>query len=419
MKIAVVGSGISGLVAARLLDKKHDVTILEANDYVGGHTHTHDIELPEQTWRVDTGFIVYNDRTYPNFIKLMDQLGIGCKPTTMSFGISDELLNIEYNTVSLASMFAQRSNIIRLKFYRFIGEILRFNRVTNDILANSPNELEQLTLANFLKQHNFSDEFARLYILPMVAAVWSSSFSTAGEYPMLALLSFLCNHGLLTTNDQPQWQVIENGSNSYVKALLNEFSGRVNTSSPVISVKDEDGGVAVTTPNGTDVYERVVFACHSDQALKMLDHPTQAEKEVLGGIAYQANETVLHTDAKMLPKRRRAWGAWNYRVPKQDPGNTSLTYNMNILQGLDASETFCVTLNQTSMIDESKILQVIQYDHPVYNHSTVTAQKRWKDISSHETKKFFCGAYWFSGFHEDGVNSALRVCKEFDLSLDS
>lgn len=417
MKIAIIGSGISGLVCAHLLDEAHEVTLFEAEDYIGGHTNTHDVDINGQSFAVDTGFIVYNNRTYPNFIKLMDKLNVSFKPTTMGFSVTDKKQKLEYCTLTLNTFFSQRKNILNPRFYLFIRQIVRFNKITNDLLKNDPDKLAAMTLTEFLAEYKFDDRFARWYILPMIAAVWSSSFETAGQYPMLALLRFLSHHGLLATHGQPIWQVIKGGSREYVRALLEQFNGDIKLNAPVSKVEDDDSGICVTANGEQHTFDRVIFACHSDQALAMLAEPSDAERVVLGGIKYQQNETVLHTDTKLLPSRERAWTAWNYRVTDDDAKAASLTYNMNILQGLDAPETFCVTLNQTDDIDPNKILKVIQYTHPVYTQETVAAQARWGDISGHDKRKFFCGAYWFNGFHEDGVNSALRVCEAFGEQL--
>lgn len=415
MKVAVIGSGISGLVSAYVLSREHDVTIFEAAAYCGGHTNTIDVSLLGKAYAVDTGFIVYNERTYPAFIRLLDELGVASQATNMSFSVSNG--SLEYAS-HLRGFFSASRNWIDPRLYRMLADKLRFDRLSKALLREDPAALDGLSLKDFLVRHRFSDSFARWYILPMTAAVWSAPLSGAAEYPVRTLLSFLNNHGLLGFKDAPTWRVIQGGSRQYVRALLARYSGRVLLNTAVRSVSRDATGVSIQTDGASQRFDRVVFACHSDQALAMLSDPSAAEQDVLSALRYQQNAAVLHTDSRLLPRRRSTWAAWNYQLAEDDAPAT-LTYNMNLLQGIEAPEAFCVTLNQEQRIDPARVIRRIDYAHPIYDHVSQQARGRWDEISSHANRSFYCGAYWFNGFHEDGTQSALRVCGEFGLGLES
>lgn len=416
-RIAVIGSGISGLTSAWLLREKYDIHLYEASDYLGGHTKTSDIEIQGKTYPVNSGFIVYNDWTYPNFIKLMQRLGVASECSDMSFSVKCEGSNMEYNGHSLNSLFAQRRNFFNPRFLWMIREILRFNKETRAELARQ-DVSESETLGAYLKRKRYSDYFRRYYIIPMGAAIWSASEAMMMDFPLYFFLRFFNNHGMLSVDDRPQWRVISNGSRRYVERMQQDFDPhKVYLNTPVTRVERSEQGVTVHSRRGDDAYDQVIFACHSDQALAMLAEPTTQEQEVLGAIPYKSNEVVMHTDSRVLPKKKQAWAAWNYHISAQQQDTVALTYYMNRLQNFDdAPVDFCVTLNKTQDIDPSKILRTFTYDHPVFTLAGMAAQKRHAEISGHN-RSHFCGAYWFNGFHEDGVCSALRVTEALGVGL--
>jgi predicted NAD/FAD-binding protein len=412
MKIAVIGSGISGNVAAYHLNKTHDITVYEANDYIGGHTHTHDIRHKGKQYPVDTGFIVFNHKTYPNFIALLDELGVEEQLSTMSFGVKCDKTGLEYMGSTINSLFAQRRNIFRPSFWRMILDILRFNREATNLLQASSDDI---SLGDYLEQHKYSAVFINHYLVPMAAAVWSADLKLMFDFPARYLIRFFHNHGLLSVNDRPDWYVIKGGSKTYARALIRAFKDKIKLSTPVTQVERIDGGVRVTSSEGEETFDAVFFACHSDQALKMIKSPTDTEKQTLGAIKYQDNEVVLHTDASVMPKRKIAWAAWNYHLLEGDQSRVPVTYNMNILQSLDCEDQFCVTLNNTDAIDQSKVLKRLNYHHPIYTKESVAAQARHAEINT--DRFYFCGAYWRYGFHEDGVVSALEAIKRFEAEI--
>lgn len=412
MKIAVIGSGISGNVAAYHLNKTHDITVYEANDYIGGHTHTHDIRHKGKQYCVDTGFIVFNHKTYPNFIALLDELGVEEQLSTMSFGVKCDKTGLEYMGSTINSLFAQRRNIFRPSFWRMILDILRFNREATNLLQASSDDI---SLGDYLEQHKYSAVFINHYLVPMAAAVWSADLKLMFDFPARYLIRFFHNHGLLSVNDRPDWYVIKGGSKTYARALTRAFKDKIKLSTPVTQVERIDGGARVTSSEGEETFDAVFFACHSDQALRMIKSPTDTEKQTLGAIKYQDNEVVLHTDASVMPKRKIAWAAWNYHLLEGDQSRVPVTYNMNILQSLDCEDQFCVTLNNTDAIDQSKVLKRLNYHHPIYTKESVAAQARHAEINT--DRFYFCGAYWRYGFHEDGVVSALEAIKRFEAEI--
>tara|TARA_R110002072_G_scaffold9584_2_gene46381 strand:+ start:7626 stop:8915 length:1290 start_codon:yes stop_codon:yes gene_type:complete len=416
-KVAIIGSGIAGLSAAHVLSREHEVSVFEANDYLGGHTHTQDVELAGKTYPVNTGFIVYNDWTYPNFIKLMDQLGVESEASDMSFSVRCENTGLEYNGTSLNSLFAQRLNIIRPTFLFMVKDILRFNKQTVELLASDSVDDDQ-TLGQFVKEHGYSDAFVHYYIVPMGAAIWSASVDVMMDFPLRFFLKFFNNHGMLSVDQRPQWRVIKGGSRSYIEPITRAYKDRIHLNTPIKHVIRHESGVEIMTESGEKAsFDQVVFACHSDQALAMLAKPTQEESHILGALPYQNNHVVLHTDARLMPKKKLAWAAWNYHIPQRANDCAMVTYNMNILQNFDdAPETLLVTLNRSQEINPDKILAKFEYTHPVFTQDGIKAQARHADISGHN-RTHYCGAYWFNGFHEDGVKSGLRVAEAFGLSL--
>ncbi|HAS50233.1 MAG TPA: FAD-dependent oxidoreductase [Gammaproteobacteria bacterium] len=407
MHIAIIGTGISGLTAAWELHREHELTLFETHDYPGGHTHTVDVDLGGRTWAVDTGFIVFNDWTYPHFIDLLHQLAIASQPTEMSFSVHCARSGLEYNGANLNTLFAQRSNLFRPSFHRMIRDILRFNREAPALLDHPPT----LTLNTYLREQRYSREFIDHYILPMAAAIWSAEPAVTGEMPVSFFVQFFKNHGLLNVQDRPQWRVIQGGSRRYVERLITPFRDRIRLNCPVEWIRRHPTHVEVK-PWGQPVerFDEVVMATHSDQALRLLADATPQEQDILGAIPYQENEAVLHTDIRLLPRRKLAWAAWNYHLPAQPQARVAVTYNMNLLQNLNAPETFCVTLNASAAIDPTRVLYRTVYHHPVFTEAGVRAQARRDEISGVQ-RTWYCGAYWRYGFHEDGVNSGLAVAQ--------
>ena len=402
------------MVTAYLLSDSHDITVFEKNDYIGGHTHTHDVEAQGRTFAVDTGFIVFNEVTYPNFLKLLLRLGVTWKPSRMSFSLRCEQTGLEFSPSSLDTLFAQRRNLLRPSFYRMVLDIFRFRR---DSLRLLERREDQVTLAGYLEREKYSPLFVEKFILPMGAAVWSADPIRFRQFPARYFVEFFHNHGFLQVRNQPQWLVVQGGSRQYVERLIKPFANRIRLNCPVESITRQDGYVEVRSKTGgTERFDAVVLAVHSDEALALLSDPSEAEKDVLGALPYQENLTVLHTDPSLLPRHRKCWASWNYHVPRESLGRVALTYDMNILQGLDAPVEFCVTLNRPAEIDPAKVLRNLLYAHPVLTPAGVTAQGRREEISG-VRRTYYCGAYWSYGFHEDGVKSALAVCKHFGKGL--
>lgn len=418
MNIAIIGSGIAGLTCAWRLAGHHQVTLFEAEPTVGGHTATVDVSTPQGTYAIDTGFIVYNDRTYPRFMGLLSELGISGQKTQMSFSVHNPQSGLEYNGHTLTSLFAQRRNLVNPAFWGLLRDIVRFNRLAKEALAGDVNE--NATLETFLEQHGFSAFFARHYILPMGAAIWSSSLQEMRRFPLPLFLRFFEHHGLLDVTQRPQWYVVPGGSREYVRAILTQLGDRLtlHLNAPVQQVTRHNGGVEIQLAQSSHTFDQVIFACHSSQALAMLADPTPAESEVLGDIGWQHNEVVLHSDPRWLPVRERAWASWNYRLSERDQASACVTYNMNILQGLpEGSPLFCVTLNPETPVDERYVWKRFVYEHPMFNPQSWRAQSRRGEINGHQ-RSWFCGAYWYNGFHEDGVRSALDVVKRIAAGED-
>lgn len=418
MKIAVIGSGIAGNVAAYKLSANHDVTVFEKNSHIGGHTHTHELQIAGKLLSVDTGFIVFNDRTYPNFKRLLKELGVGAQDTQMSFSVKSDASGLEYCGSNLNTLFAQRRNIFNVRFYRLIVEILRFNKKGKEFIALS----EDMTLSQFLHRENFSAYFAQNYLLPMGAAIWSTDPAKMANFPAKFFLRFFANHGLLDIKNRPQWHVVPGGSKNYLTPLIQPFKDSIRLNCAVKSVRRADNGVYISTEHqAEEFFDTAFIASHSDEALNFLSDASDQEQQVLSAIKYQSNEVVLHTDASLLPKRKKAWAAWNYNIGvPNSAGNkeqaVALTYNMNLLQGLKSSEQICVTLNYSDAIDQSKIIKKLSYHHPIFTPDSVTAQTRQADING-ALNCYYCGAYWGNGFHEDGVVSALKALEHFEANL--
>jgi uncharacterized protein len=410
-RIAIVGTGVSGLVVAHLLQRQHDITLYEANDYAGGHTHTVDVESDGEQYRVDTGFIVFNQRNYPNFTRLLDQLGVESQPAPMSFSVRVDDSGLEYGSRSLNSLLAQRRNVLRPSFLRMVRDIARFNREAGRLLDD---DTGPVTLGEYLDGKGYSRQFIEGHILPMGAALWSAPAEEIYRFPARFFVRFFVNHRFLQVKGRTPWRVVRGGSEEYVKKLVHPFADRIRLSCPVEAIHRRPGAMEVRTAAGSQSYDAVVMAVHSDQALRMLSEATVAEKQVLGAIGYQRNEVFLHTDESVLPRRRRAWSSWNYRVGPS--AGARVTYNMNMLQSIKAPSTFCVTLNDEDGIDPQKIIDRYVYHHPRFTTSAVAAQQRRDEINGAD-RVYFCGAYWGFGFHEDGVKSAMEVGRLFGEEL--
>jgi len=410
MRIAIVGAGIAGNVAARLLHRAHDITVFEAAAHAGGHSHTHEIEQAGRRLAVDTGFIVYNERTYPRFTALLRELGVATQESRMSFSVRDDEAGLEYNGTSLNALFAQRRNLLRPAFLGMVRDILRFNREAPHLLDTPGGELP---LGEMLERGRYGRAFRAHYLLPMGAAIWSTEADRMLAFPARFFVRFLHNHGMLTVNDRPVWRTVTGGSARYVEALTAPFRHRIRLSTPVEWIRRVAGG-AVLKPRGQESqhFDAVFLACHSDQALALLADPSDAEREVLAAIPYQRNEAVLHTDARLLPRRRLAQAAWNYHVLPQG-GPVALTYHMNILQRLESSEPLLVTLNHSNAIDPARVLKRMVYHHPLFTPAALAAQARQRGLNG-ARRTYFCGAWWRNGFHEDGVASAEAAVAHFE-----
>jgi predicted NAD/FAD-binding protein len=419
LKIAIIGTGISGLSAAYYLGRRHELTLYESAPAIGGHTATVDVEIGGREYAVDTGFIVYNDWTYPLFIELLDELGVASKPTEMSFSVRCDDSGIEYGGNNLNTLFAQRRNLLRPSFHGMLADILRFNRqLVGDLELGKLSPA--MTLGEYLQDNRYGEEFVFRYLVPMGCAIWSASTTRMLEFPLLFFARFFRNHGLLSVNDRPQWRVIEGGSRSYLEPLTRRFADSIRLDSRITAVRRRAEGVElVMQDGGAAEFDQVVFACHSDQALELLADPTQAEKSALGAIPYQSNEVVLHTDERLLPRSRRAWSSWNYWLRQRYQARAVLTYNMNILQGIESGTTFCVTLNASEEIDPARIVDTFNYSHPVFSLESVDAVRQIENFNGFN-RSWFAGAWLGNGFHEDGVSAGRRVAEAInELSTDA
>jgi len=414
MRIAVVGAGVSGLVAAHLLHREHEVTVFEANDYAGGHTNTVQVQTEHGSLAVDTGFIVFNDRNYPNLIRLFEHLGVASQPSTMTFSVADSRGDFEYSSGSANGLYAKRAHLFSARFQRMVYELVRFNREARSLLTGSgPGP----SLGQWLEQHRFSAEFIHRLIVPQASAVWSADPRQMWSFPARFLVEFFDNHGMLSLRNRPRWRTVTGGSARYVEALTAPYRSRIRLSTPVLGIRRHADHVELR-PAECDLerFDEVVIAAHSDQALSMLEDPSDREHELLSAIPYQPNEAVLHSDVGLLPRRRRAWASWNYHLLDEPAAQSTVTYHMNRLQNLSADRQYCVTLNHTAAIDPDQVIRRIRYAHPVFTPAGEAAQRRHGEISG-RNRTTYCGAYWGWGFHEDGVVSALRACAHLGARL--
>lgn len=403
----MVGSGISGLASAWLLSRAHEVTLFEANDYLGGHTHTHAIKLWGQEYAVDTGFIVYNRAHYPLLTRFFDELGVASQPTTMSFSVRNEASGLEYNATSLDGLFCQRRNLLSPRFHGMVRDILRFYREAPALLEDDE---PGPTLDEYLAEHRYGAAFRDEHLIPMAAALWSSPSDKILEFPARYLAAFMANHQMLQVRGRPEWRVVHGGSSTYVRALRQRWRVHERIECMARGVRRHANGVQVASAAGREDFDHVVLACHGPQALALLGDASPAEREILGAMQYQANEVVLHTDTSLLPRNRKAWAAWNASVPRNPGDACTVSYCMNLLQGISSPEPFVVTLNRSDAIDPLKVLRRMRYQHPVYTHAAVAAQRRIAEIQG-VNRTWFAGAYWGFGFHEDGMRSGVDVAR--------
>jgi hypothetical protein len=407
MRIAVVGSGIAGMATAWQLAREHSVVLFEADSRLGGHTHTHAVQREGRSFQVDSGFIVHNPENYPLLTAMFRELGVETQATTMSFSVHSERTGLEYNAGTLNGLFCQRRNLLRPRFYRMVADILRFYREAPALLEG---DAQGPALGDYLREHRYSPMFIDEHLIPMASALWSSPSDRVLQFPARYLAQFMANHHMLSAGARPTWRVVKGGSSAYIRALESRWRVEARLSSAVQSVRRVESGVEITTPHYAETFDQAVLACHSDQALRLLEAPSEREREVLGAIRYQPNETVLHTDARLLPKNPRAWAAWNAHIPAEPSADCTVSYCMNLLQGLTSREPFVVTLNRTAAIDPAKIIARMRYAHPEYTHASVAAQARRSEINGVD-RIWYAGAYWGWGFHEDGIRSAIDVVR--------
>jgi predicted NAD/FAD-binding protein len=414
MRIAIIGTGISGMTSAYILSEDHEVVVFEANNYIGGHTNTVDVSFNGKQYAVDTGFIVFNEKTYPNFTKLMKRLGVGWQHSVMSFSVQCEKTGLEFSPSTLNSLFIQRRNLLRPTFYRMLWDVMRFKRDSEDLLESDDYEL---TLAAFLSGKAYSQAFVQHFIIPMGEAIWSADPVKFNDFPARYFVQFFKNHGFLNVKDQPQWLTIKGRSRQYVEPITKPYADQIRLNCPVAMVRRYPDYVEIQSQNEVaEKFDHVVIATHSDQALAMLEDPTDSERNILSVIPYQENQAVLHCDESLLPSKKAAWASWNYHIPVEDFGRVAVTYDMNILQSIGAPRELCVSLNLAKAIEPAKIYRKMIYHHPVYNPESLAARHSHREINGIK-RTYYAGAYWGYGFHEDGVVSALEVCRAFGKTL--
>jgi predicted NAD/FAD-binding protein len=413
VKIAIIGSGVSGLVCAHLLSPRHDVVLFEAEARVGGHVHTVDVQEPGGPVAVDTGFIVFNRNTYPSFVRLLERLGVDAQESDMSFSARSDRRDLEYGGASLSALYAQRRNVLSPRFHRMVLDVLRFYRESRALLDSGP----EVELFAWLRERGYSEAFIEDHILPMVGAVWSSNRDAARGFPARFLARFLDNHGLLQLQDRPPWYTVRGGSRTYVRAIIEGFHGELRAGCPVESIRRDDGAVVIQPAGGAaERFDHAIMACHADQALRLLADPSPLERETLGAFPYRRNDVVLHDDERVMPRSRRAWSSWNYHLDDEAHEGASVTYWMNGLQRLASPRQYFVTLNRNGAAGAGRVLRRIAYEHPVFTPAGVAAQPRHQELIGHR-RTSYCGAYWRNGFHEDGVVSALAACKPLGGTL--
>ena len=411
MKIAIIGAGIAGLASAYYLCRRHELTVFEASDHIGGHARTVRVQVGEREFAVDTGFVVFNETNYPLFTRLLGELNVETSPTSMSFSVRSDRSGVEYNGSSVGGLFCQRRNLLRPRFLRMLCDIARFQI---EAPTQAAGILRETSVESFVAAGDYGPGFLQEYLTPLGSALWSVPPGTFREFPICFVVEFLANHGMLRWRGRPTWRVIRGGSCRYVQKLSMPFARNIALRTPVVAVERSSDGVRVVDDLGrSGVFDHAIIACHADHALQVLRDPSPVESEILGSFPYQRNEAVLHTDSEPLPRRRRAWASWNYRVRREPTRRATVTYHMNRLQGLPGNTPLNVTLNDFSGIDESRILRRMRYEHPVFTSARAAVQARHpKVIATNRTS--YCGAYWGYGFHEDGLRSAVAVCRAID-----
>ena len=415
MRIAIIGTGVSGLLAARLMASRHDVRVFEANGYLGGHARMEQVEIAGRHYAVDTGFMVFNESTYPNFCQLLRLLEVPAQNTDMSFSVRCARSGLEYQGSSLNGLFAQRSNLLNPRFYGMLRDIVRFNRQAEEILAQP----STISLGAYLKEQKYSTAFIEHYLLPMSAAIWSCPPHQVLQFPLFFLVRFLSNHGLLQLRNRPQWKTIVGGSQEYIRPLMQPLQNHIRLNCPIVSVRRNSENVLIQSSDGREEsFDYVIMALHADQALAVLRDSDALESEILTSFPYHENEAVLHTDHTVLPKRRRSWASWNYHLGTDVNRPVSVTYDLGRLQRLDLAKPILLTLNPTESIRPDCILKQIKFQHPAYDTTSIAAQQRRLECQG-TRRTFFCGAYWGNGFHEDGVNSALSIAEFFGITMDA
>ena len=420
--IAIIGSGITGLSAAWLLHEIYEITLFEKNDYLGGHTHTHDVTEGETSLAIDSGFIVYNEKNYPNLVGLFEHLGVKTQATDMSFAFSLNQGELEYAGTGFGGMFAQKSNIVKVKHWCLLKEIVRFNKVAHAELKTLENEKSgQLTLGKFLQQHNFSQDLQQNYLLPMGAAIWSCPVEIMSDFPAFSFLRFFANHGLIDLKDRPQWRSVVGGSREYIKQMMTTLESQIVIRGGADSIIRNNDSVTISSNDENYQFDQVIFACHADQTLVLLDKPTELEHEILSNFEYQENKTYLHTDEKLMPKRKNAWCCWNYlsqndfsAVHENEHKQVTATYWMNNLQKFEAEKNYLVTLNPYQRIEPSKVIKMMTYHHPIFNRDAIDAQPRLAELQG-KNNSWFCGSYAGYGFHEDGLSASIKVCEQLGI----
>jgi predicted NAD/FAD-binding protein len=411
-RLAVIGGGIAGLGAAWLLRRRYDLTVFERERHIGGHSNTVEVDEEGRRVPIDTGFMVFNKVTYPHLVRLFDELRVPVKPTEMSFSVRNEELDVEYNGMGLNRVFAQRANLVRPRFLKLLAQIMRFFRVANASLDNE--SLEKVSLDEFVRRHRLGDDFLRLYLVPMSASIWSITPGGALDFPAATLVRFFHNHGFLGVTTHHPWFTVDGGSREYVKRMLADLP-QTHAESAVVSIDPAPDKVTVRTKDGAShSFDRVILAAHADESLALLSRPTPLQQKLLSAFRYQANETLLHTDSTVMPRRKLAWASWNYRMEPSGEGERPSThYWMNRLQGVSERENYFVSLNYADRIDPARVLWRTNYTHPIFDRAALAAQHRLPSINDElrDQRVFFAGSYFRYGFHEDALASGVQCAQ--------
>ena len=414
MKIAIIGAGISGLTAAYILSKKHSVTLYEKNNYLGGHANTFQVTEKNRTLAIDTGFIVFNHINYPNLSKIFSNLNVQIEDSDMSFSVHNEKTDLEYNGSSISKIFSQKKNIFNINFLLMLNDILKFNKNSSTILSAPYSD--KITVKEFIEGNNYKKDFVENYLIPLGSSLWSCPKDKFMNFSILFVIEFLHNHCMLVINDRPIWKTVKGGSKEYIKKMLLDSKNLEIIKKPVRKVVRNINGVLIYADNNKSYFDEVILGCHPDQALNLVKNLDSSEKEILKPFKYEINRTFLHTDTTVLPNNKEIWASWNYRIPVNNQEKVMVTYNINKLQNIDSENTYCVSLNLDSKINQKKIINEFEYEHPIFFPGIAEYQAQHKSLIRNN-RISYCGAYWGYGFHEDGVNSALKVCESYDMGL--